>query len=305
LKRLFYSISAALIFALCFSSASPATIGKQKYPLTVKDAWGHKIKFTAPPKRIISCMPSITEILYELDLRDEIVGVTEHCNYPKDALTKEKVGRDKMNLEKIVKLKPDMIIMMGSSQAADIKKLRLYGLPVFVIDPTTVNELISTIKLLGTATNRPHAAYGLTEKMDRKLKWTAVRVKEAAKKKPKVFLEVWHKPLITASGGTFLNDVIIRSGGVNVAGSAKGKYPEFSFEKLLAADPDVIIVPEQNVPSHDSIYNDTRWQGLSAVKEGRVLFIDSDLVSRPGPRTVYAIEEIASFLYDLGGDDDD
>jgi iron complex transport system substrate-binding protein len=279
--------------------------GKQIYPFTMKDGWGYKIKFVSPPKRIISCMPSITEILYKLDLEDEIVGVTEHCNFPEEAEEKDKVGRDKMNLEKVVSLKPDLIIMFGDAQSADIKRFKSFGLPVFVINPETVDEVMYSITLLGKAGNRPHAAYALTEKIERKLKWTAVRIKDSEKPKPKVFVEVWHKPLITAANKTFLNDVIERAGGINVAKWAKGKYPEYSFEKLIAADPDVIIIPKQNVPSEDSIYNDSRWNELRAVKNRRVLFIDADLMSRPGPRIAYAVEEIATFLYEWDKEKED
>jgi len=293
-----------LLVILAFSSASFGVKGKQIYPMTLKDQWGNTFKFVSAPKRIVSCMPAITEILFELDLADEIVGVTEHCNYPEEAKDKEKVGRDKISLEKVVSLKPDLIVMSGDSQPADIKKFRSFGLPVFVIDPKSMKDLMYSITLLGKATNRPHAAYSINQKIDRKLKWTEVRVKDSGKKKPKVFLEVWHKPLITASKNTFLNDVIEKAGGINIAKSAKGAYPEYSFEKLIAADPDAIIIPKQNVSSPDLIFADMRWQKLRAVQNNKVLFIDADILSRPGPRIVYAIEEIASFIYEFGDNDE-
>lgn len=304
IRKISIILTVILALSLLICSAGFGIKGKQIYPLTMEDEWGHKFKFVAPPKRIISCMPSITEILYKLDLKDEIVGVTEHCNYPPEAEEKEKVGRDKMNLEKIVSLKPDLIVMLGDAQASDIKRFRAFGLPVFVIDPMTVDDIIYSITLLGKATNRPHAAYGFTAKLERKLKWTEVRIKNSEKKKPRVFLEVWHKPLITAGGETFLNDVIEKAGGANIAKWAKGKYPEYSFEKLIAADPDAIIIPEQNVPSPDYIYNSSRWNKLRAVQNKRVLFIDADILSRPGPRVVYAIENIASFLYEWEENDE-
>ncbi len=273
-------------------------IGKQIYPLTVKDEWGNKVKFTKAPERIISCMPNITEILYKLDLGDEIVGVTENCNYPPEAKGKEKVGRDTMNLEKIVSLKPDLIVMLGGAQAPDIKKFRSMGLPVFVIDPETVRGVMYSITLLGEATNRPHAAYSIDENMARKLDWVVARVRASGKKRPRVFMEVWHKPLITASKGTFLNDVIEKAGGVNIAANAQAKYPEYSFEKLISADPDVIIIPKQNISTTEQIYNDGKWKKLRAVQNKRVLLVDADVISRPGPRIVSAVDEIATFLYE-------
>jgi iron complex transport system substrate-binding protein len=285
------------ILSLLVSQTSFGFIGKQTYPFKMKDEWGNVFKFTAAPKRIISCMPSITEMLYALDLDDEIVGVTENCNYPEAAKTKEKVGRDRMNLEKIISLKPDLIVMLGSTQGPDIRKFRSMGLPVFVIDPQTVWGALASLDRLGEATSRIHAAYGLNEKLKRKLNWTASRVKASKKSRPKVFVEIWHKPLITASAGTFVNDVIEKAGGNNIAKNAIGKFPEYSFEKLLAADPDAIIIPRQNVNDEGQITNDGRWQKLKAVRSGRVLFIDADILTRPGPRSGIAVETIATFLY--------
>jgi len=288
-----------------FAAGSFAIIGKQTYPFKMQDEWGNTIKFTKPPQRIISCMPSITEMLYALDTEDMIVGVTENDNYPESAKSKEKVGRDKMNLEKVVSLKPDLIVMLGDSQGPDIKKFRSMGLPVFVVDPKTARGVMYSLTLLGEAVNRPHAAYSLTQRMDRKLNWVMARVKNSKKKRPLVFLEVWHKPLITAGGGTFLNDVIEKAGGRNVGKGAMGKYPEYSFEKLLAEDPDVIIIPKQNVRNPEQIYNDGKWKKLRAVRTGRVLFIDADIISRPGPRIVSAVEEIGTFLYGWKEGNDD
>ncbi len=298
MKKLQKAVLFLLVAALTAASISAyAVIGRQTYPFKMKDEWGNIFKFTAAPKRIISCMPSITETLFALDLDSEIVGVTENCDYPEAAKSKEKVGRDRMNLEKIVSLAPDLIVMYGPAQGPDIKKFRSLGLPVFVVDPETVWSVLTTIDVLGEATNRVHAAYGLNEKLKRKLNWAASRVSGSKKARPRVFVEINHRPLITAAKGTFVNDVIEKAGGVNIAKSASGKYPEYSFEKLLAADPDAIIIPKQNISNEDQIMKDGRWLKLKAVRNGRVLFIDADLLTRPGPRVGVAVEQIAEFLY--------
>lgn len=281
----------------CLASVCLASFSRQTYPLTIKDESGRAIKLPKAPERIISCMPSITEMLFKLGLGKKVVGVTENCNYPLDAKKIEKVGRDQMNLEKIVSLKPDLIVMLGSAQPSDIKYLRSFGLPVFVLDPKTVNGVMHSIALLGDACDRQHAAYAVTEDFQRKLEWVAARAGKAGGKKPRVFVEVWHRPLITAAGGTFLNDVIEKAGGINIAKKAKGPYPEYSFEKLIAEDPDAIIIPGQNVPTSEAIYKDGKWMKLRAVQNGRVLFIDADIMSRPGPRMILAVDQIASFLY--------
>jgi len=306
MTRRFITIISAIIFiSLLIGSGHASRFNRQVYPMTMKDEWGHSIKFKKPPERIISCMPSITEMLFAIGIEDKIVGVTENCNYPEEAKKIEKVGRVKMNLEKIVSLKPDLIIMLGGAQEEDIKKFRKFGLPVFIIDPEDVEGIMYSFTKLGMVTNKPHAAYKITNWMERRLKWTEVRIKNADKKKPTVFVEICHKPLMTASKNTLINDIIELAGGENIAYWVKGKYPEYSLEKLIKKDPDVIIIPKQNVKNESVIYNDSRWQKLTAVRNKRVLFIDADIISRPTSRVIIAIEKIAEFLYQFGEKDED
>lgn len=290
-----------LIMFLAVSGVFGASrFNKLIYPLVVEDEWGYKIKFFKPPQRIISCMPSITEMLFALGLEKKIVGVTSNCDYPEAAKKKPKVGKEKMNIEKIVSLKPDLVVMLGSAQREDIRKARKFRLPVFVINPNSVDDVMISLWKLGTATNRQHAAYSITERIKRRLKWIEVRIKKTEKSPPTVFVEVWHRPLTTASKGTFIDDVIGLSGGINIAHNTKGKYPTYSMEKLIKIDPDVIIIPEQNVHYPKDIYRDFKWAQLTAIKEKRVLFIDADILSRPGPRIIKAIEEIMEFIYEEG-----
>jgi len=295
-----------LIFLISFvSSAVASKFNKQVYPMTAKDEWGHSLKLYNAPERIISCMPSITEMLFDLGLGKNIVGVTENCDYPKEAKKIEKVGRVKMNLEKVISLKPDLIVMLGSAQLDDIKKFRKFGLPVFVIDPEDVEGIMYSYTKLGIVTGRPHAAYQINERIQRSLKWTEVQIKKAEKEPPTVFIEIIHKPLMTASKDTLVNNIIELAGGKNIAYWVKGKYPEYSMEKLIKKDPDVIIIPEQNIKNEDVIYNDSRWQKLSAVKNKRVLFIDADIISRPTERVKGAIYKIAEFMYRFGEEEED
>lgn len=301
MRRTIVMLLTFLFLLLLFAPSHASKFNKQVYPMKLKDEWGYVVKFNNPPKRIISCMPSITEMLFDLDLGDKIVGVTENCNYPEEAKKIEKVGRVRMDLEKVISLKPDLIVMLGSAQEDDIKKFRKFGLPVFVIDPEDVEGVMYSYTRLGIATNHPHAAYQITQRMKRSLKWTEARIKkEGREKKPTVFIEISHKPLMTASKSTFIQDIIDLAGGENIAYWVKGKYPAYSIEKLIKKDPDVIIVPNQNIKNENVIYNDSRWQKLTAVKNKRVLFIDADIISRPTSRVVNAIDEIAEFIYLFG-----
>jgi iron complex transport system substrate-binding protein len=251
--------------------------------------------FADYPRRIISGMPSITEMLFALELDDRIVGVTNNCNYPPQALKKEKVGGFFLNLEKIVSLKPDLIVMLESAQARDIRKFREFGLPVHSVNPMTVIEVMGTMVELGEMTGAAETAEAVVEEMKRRILTVEAKVRNLAPRK--VLVMVGYKPLIVVGGGNFIDDVIRYAGAENVAAQARAAYPQYSFEKLLEDNPDYIIIPEGMV-GKDEIEADRRWQSLEAVRRGRLLFMDADILSRPGPRIVEAIEKIAAFIHE-------
>jgi len=250
------------------------------------------------PQRIISAMPSLTEMLFALDLGNRVVGVTNNCNYPPEAKKKEKIGGFFLNLEKVVSLKPDLIIMLEDAQKRDIEKFKNYGLPVYTINPRKVDEVMDSLIKLGEVTGKKRKAKILVADMKRRI--AAIKQKDiemmTVLRRPRVLVVVGSNPLIVVGGGTFIDDIIKYAGGLNIAREAKAAYPQFSFEKLMQENPDYIIVPEGVIKSAE-IQEDSRWQRLAAVKNNRILFIDADILSRPGPRVVEAIEEIAKFIH--------
>ena len=256
------------------------------------------VTLQSSPQRIISGIPSITETLYALDLGDKIVGVTTNCDYPITAQKKEKVGGFFLNLEKLVSLKPDLIVMLEDAQKVDIRKLRERGLPVYTINPHTVDEVISSLLELGKVTGKEKEAQKLAGEMRRKI--AAVRPKilgiEFVLRRPRVLAVIGYNPLIVAGGGTFIDDVVKCAGGRNIAASSAVAYPQYSFEALLNENPDYIIIADDILKPKEP-GSDRRWQGLEAVRKERVLFIDADILSRPGPRVVLAIEKIAKFIH--------
>jgi iron complex transport system substrate-binding protein len=246
-------------------------------------------------QRIISGMPSITEMLFALELDDRIVGVTTNCNYPPEALKKEKVGGFFLNLEKIVSLKPDLIVMLEDAQKRDIQKLKDFGLPVYTVNPNTVIEVMGTLVELGEVTGTEKKAGAVVEEMKRRILAVESKVKDLSQNK--VLVIVGYQPLIVVGGESFIDDVLRCAQAENIAGQAKAAYPQYSFEKLLDNNPDYIIIPE-GVVERKEIEADSRWQSLEAVKNGQILFINADVLSRPGPRVVEAIEEIAEFIHE-------
>jgi len=247
----------------------------------------------AYPQRIISAMPSITEILFALDLGDRVVGVTQNCSYPPEAQNKEKIGRETINLEKVISLKPDLIIMLEDAQKREIEKLKNYGLPVFPVNPHAVSEVIDSILKIGEVTGATAESEKIVSDLRRRI--ASIEAGAFFENKKAVFLAVGYRPLIGAGGHTFLNDVIRTAGGINVLENTKSPYPEINFEELYRLNPIIIIFPRGMIDEKE-IVNDVRWRRLEAVKNGKILFIDPDVLFRPGPRMVDALEAIADFI---------
>lgn len=262
--------------------------------------------FAAYPRRIVSCMPSITETLFALNLDDEIVGVTTNCNYPPAAKRKEKIGGFFLNLEKIVSLKPDLVILMAEEQKKESEKFKRMGLNVLAIEPKNVDDVLDSIDEIGETTGRRRAADQLVGKLRARLDQIENRNKrfrpsftevvklwnwESEKRKALVIIGV--NPIIAAGRGTFIDDIITRAGVENVVEGTLSPYPQYSFEKLVSEDPPYIIIPAGLVNKQEL----KKWETLEAAREKRVLFIDPAILSRPGPRVVEAIDLISNFIY--------
>lgn len=259
---------------------------------TIIDFAGRKVTFEKIPERIISLAPSNTEILFALGLGDKIVGVTTFANYPKEALNKPRVGDVNPNLEKIALQRPDVIFTMGGVEEA-VSKLARIGYKVVVIDPQNIDEIFTAIKMIGKITGTEAKAVEVIAGMQERIN----RVKEAlkdAKTRPEVFYELWDDPLMTAGPGTFIDSLITMAGGRNVAGDLQQSWAQYSFEKLILADPDIYLVTWED---KSKVLERPGWENLTAIREGKVYTINQDLISRPGPRIVDALELLARFIH--------
>lgn len=293
MKRFIYfvSIVLSLLIIVNFSFAS-------NFPITVKDDLGRKLTITKEPQRIISTAPSVTEILFALGLDGKIVGVTTFCNYPEEAKRKEKIGTfQNPNIEKILSLRPDLVIATGGIQRQTVEKLEQLGIPVFVSYPTTLDEVIKGVYTIGRITGAKENAKRLV--FDLKFRVARVISKvNKAKTKPKVFFELWHEPLMSAGPGSFVDDLVKKAGGINIAGTAKSAYPIFSLEQIIKENPDVIIGAESSMGGNPlEISKRPGWDSLRAVKEQRIYKINDDIIFRAGPRLVLALEIIAKYLH--------
>lgn len=252
-------------------------------------------------QRIISIAPTITEILFGLGLDDEIIGVTTFCNYPPKALTKEKVGTfSQPNIEKILSLKPDIIFATGLEQASVVEKLKQLKLNVFVSDPSNLQEVFTSILKIGKMTFREKESEVLVKQMKIKIEQVKTKVKTIPQdKRPKVFVEIWNDPLMTAGKGSFVDELIGLAGGINIAYDTPRPYSYFSAEQVIKRNPDCIILgymEKRNAPN--SVKNRLGWKEINAVRNNRIYNdINSDIIFRSGPRLAEGLEEIHKRLY--------
>jgi iron complex transport system substrate-binding protein len=255
----------------------------------------------AAPK-YISLAPSTTEILFALGLDEEIVGVSSYCNYPPKARGKANVGDFSYpNVEKIFSLKPDYIFCTGLEQAPVIEELRQLGFNVYVADPKTVEELLKSIKNMGAITNRGKEAAALVKSMQddiKKISNRAMFIPERSK--AKVFVEIWHEPLMTAGAGSFIDELITLAGGINIAHDIPRPYCIYSAEKVISLNPDCIIMTYMDNGSPSKLIEGRfGWNKIEAVKNNRVFNdINPDILLRPGPRITEGLKELYNRLYD-------
>jgi iron complex transport system substrate-binding protein len=304
--KIWGTILLVLVLTGAYVLTLPVERGEQKeeqqvspQAITVIDGLGRVVRLSGIPERIVSLAPSNTEILFALGLGSKLIGTSDHCNYPPEALAIENVGGfATIDVERVVELDPDLVFATGGVQEKFVVQLEGLGVPVITLDPDDLGEVLQGIDLAGRATGAKNTANELVENMYGRITQIASKVENV--QKPKVFWVVWYPPLYTAGKGTFVSELIAKAGGINL-GDAGMDWFVYSTETLLEEDPDVIIMGAHGLTPVD-MEPLAGWDDLKAVRENRVYSINPDIASRAGPRLVDALEEIAGYLHpDLFG----
>lgn len=248
------------------------------------------------PKRIISLAPSMTEGLYLLGAEDILVGDTTYCVTPPAARYKEKVGSiTNVDLERIVRLKPDLVLATSLTNPSAIRKLRGLGVEVRIFPaPKNFKSLCGQFLELGKVTGKEIKAKAIITAAEEKV--SVIKTEAAAFIKPKVFIEIGAKPLHTANRDYFINDFVELAGGVNIAEDSKiGAY---SREEVLRQNADVILIVTMGLAGEKEKESWQKFKTLNAVRHGRIHVIDSRKVCSPTPVTfVETLEEVAVILH--------
>jgi len=248
------------------------------------------------PKRIISLAPSMTEELYLLGVEDSLIANTRYCVTPLAARDKEKIGDiTKINLEKIVSLKPDLVLATSLTNLKAIQKLKDLGIEVMIFPaPKDYAYLCDQFLELGKAVGKEAEAKAIIAKSRERV--IAIKSVTTGLVKPKVFIEIGAKPLFTANKGYFINDFVEMAGGVNIARDARtGSY---SREEVLRKNADAIIIVTMGLAVKKEKETWQKFKTLNAVRDDRIYVIDSHKVCSPTPVTfVETLNEIAGFLH--------
>jgi iron complex transport system substrate-binding protein len=290
-------LAALLFFAGCAGgrSAADREVGNRR---NFTDGLGRSVSVAPDPRRIISLAPNLTEILFALGLGDRVAGVTSYCDYPEEARAKEKIGDTRTpNLEKIISLKPDLVVVSTSSQLENLtRRLDQLAVPVYVTNPRTVREVAASIRNLGEVTGTSERGARLAAEMETRI--SAVEQRVAGLPRPRVLYVLQTGPLITAGRNTFINDLVNIAGGKSISGDEAADYPQFSRETAIARAPEIIVAPRSH--GAELVKESDLRRDLAetpAIRSNRIVWVTPDLVDRPGPRIVEGLGQLAEGLH--------
>jgi len=261
----------------------------------VRDETGRVVKLPAQIGRIVSLAPSLTETVYALGLQDKLVGDTEYCDYPPDAAKKHKVGGAiNPNMEEIAALRPDVVLVVKSlNRLETVRALEQLGIPVYSVDPHSVNGVIESMKRLSEVLGAGPAGAELEKKLRDRLAAIEAKLKDVPPKR--VFFVVWTEPLQSIGKKTFIADLLTYCGATSVVESQQD-WPKYSLEEAVRLQPEYLVFASSH---SENVKNDVEtlavkpgWSAMEAIKQRKIAVV-SDAINRPGPRIVDAVEELA------------
>jgi ABC-type Fe3+-hydroxamate transport system substrate-binding protein len=283
---------ASLLAAGCRPAADrrPAAAGG---PLTVTDAAGRTVTLAAPARRVVSLLPSFTELIFAIGAGDRLVGRTAWCDYPPAARAVADVG-DGMppNVEAVAARRPDLVVLYHSGPnvtAAD--QLARVGIPAVLVDLNRLEDLGPAARVLGRLTDRVAPAESLAAAMDS----LAARPPPSPSSTHSLVYVVWDNPPIVIGRGSYLHQLAALAGARNIFGDVAAPSAQVSLETIAAREPDWVAVLSESA-SPPAFAARREWRTVRAVREGRFLLLSGSLFGRPGPRSAQAIQELRARL---------
>jgi len=262
-------------------------------PIRVIDDGGRVLELSAPPRRIVSLTPHLTELLFAVGAGPQVVGVDSASDYPLAARRLPGVGDyGRVNLERVLALKPDLVVVwQGGNRAADIHALEKLGLPVLRTQATRLDDVGRLLRLVGAVAG--HSQAGETAARDFSAQLAALGQRYARPQRLAVFYQVWDRPLMTVGGGHWISDALALCGARNVFGDLGAVSPVVSREAVLKRAPDLIAGGSDAPALREG------WQmfaELPAVKRRAFVQVDADRLHRPSPRLTEGVAELCEAL---------
>jgi iron complex transport system substrate-binding protein len=294
-----------LFLYLCILPLVPAAHGLVWVPPTAAtesrsftDDLTRTVLVPATPSRVISLAPSITEMLFAIGLDREIVAVTPFCDFPAAAAGRPQIGYANPSLEQIVALNPDLVIAPADFlHPTLLGKLEQLRIPTLVLSARSLKDIEQHLRLFGLVFNRPSQAEGVVNAMRQRMEAANARVRKL--RPVRVLYVLNSRPLITVGPGSYIHELLERARAVNIAASAGTAYPRIGMDTVVAGDPEILLFPAgktETVPVADREAW-KRWTDMTAVRTGRLHTVSSDVINRPGPRIVEALEELISIVH--------
>ncbi len=288
-------LGGAVLLVLFLSSAAAGAAGDR----VVTDLAGRTMRVPQDPQRVVALAPSLTEIVFALGRQDRLVGVTRFSDFPQAARLLPKVGSYvKLDLERIVALRPDLCLAVrDGNPKAVVDHLETMGIPVYAADPRDLGSVMETITALGDLLGVPDAAERINADTRRRIRAVEDRVAQAGPR-PGVFFQIGLAPIVSAGSGTFINELIVRAGGINLA-AGPVPYPRFSREQVIGLAPEVIIITSM---ARQGLFEQVRdewrrWPQMPAAAKDRIYISESNLLDRPSPRLVDGLEYLARLIH--------
>ena len=291
----------SIILLVACSSQLTTTPTLQSSP--IEDGLGRELILDEPAQRVVSLAPSNTEILFAVGAGDQVIGRDEFSDYPDQAITLPSVGGGfgDYNLEAIVDLEPDLVLAAEINTPEQVKAMEDLGLTVFLLpNPISLEEMYGNLLTVAKLTGHESETEELVEVLRDRVSQVEMGI-ESAEDQPTAFYELdatdpsapW-----TAGSGTFIDTLITMAGGVNIASDMEGQYLQISVEELLVRDPQVILLGDSAYGvTAESLSERPGWNNISALLNNKIYAFDDNLVSRPGPRLVDGLEELARLLH--------
>jgi iron complex transport system substrate-binding protein len=272
------------------------------FPVTVTDDAGRKVTFSAAPQRIISISPGLTESLYALGAGDRVIVTDQYSDFPAENQSKAKLNTyPKPNVEEIVSLKPDLIVVLVEGDDF-IQQMAAQKIPILKIFPTTFDNTLKDILLLGQVTGTTPKAEQITANMRERADAVTAKTKNAPKVSVLYELDASDatKPFVAGPAG-FFGSLVPLAGGKNIFDDLGGPSGQVSSEQIVSRNPDIIILGDSNSPYNaqtpDLVRARSGWNQINAVKNGRIYPLNDAFLSRPGPRLIDGLEQMAKIIH--------